>query len=186
MVARYDLKFEQMDVKIIFPHGDLDETIYMFHPQDFIDKKTDYVCWLERSLYELKQLPRQWYKRFDNFVASIDIIRSAFDHCLYFKKNKNNLVIVYLIIYMYDILLIGLNMHDIKKSFYSEFEMKDFGHAKRILGMDIIGNRSKHLLMLNQTSYMEKVLSKFSRHESKFVTSPFSSHFKLRKKNNVL
>lgn len=49
-----------MDVKPAFLHGDLDEVIYMKQPPDFIDKsKTEYVCLLKRSLYGLKQSPRQ-------------------------------------------------------------------------------------------------------------------------------
>ena len=34
LVVQYDLELEQMDVKTIFPHGDLDGTIYMVRPHD--------------------------------------------------------------------------------------------------------------------------------------------------------
>lgn len=72
-------------------------------------------------------------------------------------------------------------MHDvnnIKRSLSSGFEMKDLRKAKRIFGMDIIRNRSKNVVILIQTSYVEKVLSKFSMHDSKTMTLPLVSHFK--------
>lgn len=104
-VAQYVLELEQMDVKTTFLHGDLDETIYMILPHDFIDsKKPKHVCLLNRSLYGLKQSPRQQYIRFDYYVSSIGFVQSAFDHCLYFKRNDSNDVIVYLLLCVDDML----------------------------------------------------------------------------------
>ena len=45
IVAAYDLELEQLDVKITFLHGDLEETIYMKQSEGFIvDGKSDWVC----------------------------------------------------------------------------------------------------------------------------------------------
>jgi len=56
-----------MDVKTAFLHGDLKETIYMEQPESFVEDKSK-VCLLKKSLYGLKQSPRQWYRRFDEFL----------------------------------------------------------------------------------------------------------------------
>eukprot|EP00253_Pinus_taeda_P007933 PITA_07933 len=47
---------EQMDMKIAFVHGDLEEEIYMKQPEGFVVKgKKELVCKLKKSLYGLKQ-----------------------------------------------------------------------------------------------------------------------------------
>jgi len=82
LIAHYNLELEQMDVKTAFLHGDLDEVIYMKQPPGYINKsKSDHVYLLKRSLYGLKQSPRQWYIRFDSYVSSVDFVRNKFDHC---------------------------------------------------------------------------------------------------------
>ncbi|KAG8472490.1 hypothetical protein CXB51_034176 [Gossypium anomalum] len=64
IVAMHDLELEQLDVKTAFLHGELEEDIYMQQPEGFtVLEKEDYVCLLKKSLYGLKQSPRQWYKR---------------------------------------------------------------------------------------------------------------------------
>ncbi|BBG93635.1 transposable element gene [Prunus dulcis] len=63
------MEVEQMDVKMTFLHGDLDEDIYMSQPQGFVETtKGNIVCRLKKSLYGLKQSSRQWYKCFDTYM----------------------------------------------------------------------------------------------------------------------
>jgi len=62
IVVQFDLELEQMDVKTTFLHGELEEKIYM-KPEGYIQEgKENKVCLLKKSLYGLKQCPRQWYK----------------------------------------------------------------------------------------------------------------------------
>jgi hypothetical protein len=76
LVDMHNYELEQLDVKTAFLHGDL-EDIYMDQPKGFaVPGKEDYVCRMKKSLYGLKQSPRQWYKRFDSFMISNGFQRS--------------------------------------------------------------------------------------------------------------
>ena len=68
IVACEGLYLEQLDVKIAFLDGDLDEEIYMY-PKGFSKEgKNNIVCRLKKSLYCLKQAPRQQYNKFGSFM----------------------------------------------------------------------------------------------------------------------
>ncbi|KAH9681558.1 CCHC-type domain-containing protein [Citrus sinensis] len=147
MVALLDLELEQMDVKTAFLHGNLEKQILMAQPEGFECKgKEDYVCLLHKSLYGLMQSPQQWYKRFDDFMAQRAITEA-------------NTTVVFTLV------------DQIK----TEFEMKDLGNAKRILGMDIIRDRSAGTLFLSQEKYIKKVLERSDIAYAVSVVSRFLS-----------
>ena len=59
MVTLFDLELKQLDVKITFLHGELEEQIYIHQPEGIIILGKEYhVCLLKKSLYSLKQSPR--------------------------------------------------------------------------------------------------------------------------------
>ena len=85
------------------------------------------MCKLKKILYGLKQGPRQWYLKFDNFMHEHGYSRFHLDHCVYFKRsNDDSCIILYL--YVDDILLVGSNMDHIKvlkHQLAHTFSMKD-------------------------------------------------------------
>ena len=59
IVTNLDLELYQMDVKIAFLNGELDEKIYMDQPIGFVTKGQEHkVCKLKRSIYVLMQSSR--------------------------------------------------------------------------------------------------------------------------------
>ena len=62
----------------------------------------------------------------------------------------------------------------------AEFEMKDLGEAKKILGMEIERDRAKGKVCLSQKQYLKKVLHRFGMDgKTKPVSTPLAPHFKL-------
>ncbi|KAG8483625.1 hypothetical protein CXB51_023496 [Gossypium anomalum] len=182
IVAMHDLELEQLDIKAAFLHGELEEDIYMQQPEGFtVSEKEDYVCLLKKSLYGLKQSPRQWYKRFDSFMTFHDFKRSSFDSCVYFKKNSDG-SFVYLLLYVDNMLIAAKDKGEIRKvkaQLSEEFEMKYLGPAKKILGMEILRDRKVSKLYLSQKGYIEKVLCRFNMQSVKPVSTPLAAHFRL-------
>jgi hypothetical protein len=73
----------------------------MDQPEGFIvPGKEDLVCKLKRSLYGLKQSPRQWYKRFDTFMLADEFKRSQYDSYVYIKFVNGSPI--YLLLYVDD------------------------------------------------------------------------------------
>ena len=60
-----------------------------------------------------------------------------------------------------------------------EFDMKDLGTAKKILGMEIRRDRDSRKLWISQKNYIKKVLEKFNMQDSNPVSTPLANHFKL-------
>jgi hypothetical protein len=183
LVAQFDLELVQLDVKTAFLHGNLSEEIYIRQPEGYEEKgKEGLVCKLNKSLYGLKQSPRQWYLRFDKFMKDQDYTRSHYDHCVYHKKLSGG-TYVYLLIYVDDMLIASSDITEIRKlkaQMQKEFEMKDLGEARKILGMEITRNREEKLVYLSQKQYLEKLLHKFGiKGETKPVSTPLAPHFKL-------
>lgn len=69
----------------------------------------------------------------------------------------------------------------IKSVLASEFEIKDLGKAKKILGTNIMRDKVQSVLTLSHEDYLEKVLKRFNMYEVKLVeTYNFSEIFHLQ------
>ena len=107
LTASMNLELEQLDVKTTFLHGDLDEEIFMEQQEGFkVKGKKNMVCKLKKSLYRLKQAPRQWYKKFDSFMMSQEYKRTFADPCAYVRRFPNDKFII-LLLYVDDMLIMG-------------------------------------------------------------------------------
>src|SRR3954465_3075021 len=66
----------------------------------------------------------------------------------------------------------------VKAQLKREFDMKDLGEARKILGMEITRDRSAGALWLSQENYVLKVLERFNMTEARPVTTPLAGHFR--------
>ena len=91
----YKLIVLQMDVKISFLNGDLDEEVYMEQLEGFVLPRNEKkVCKLVKSLYSLKQALKQWYEKFDLVILLDGFVHNSFNKCMYSKFTKEYEVIV--------------------------------------------------------------------------------------------
>jgi hypothetical protein len=174
LVAHFNLELHQMDVKTAFLNGDIDETIYMVQPENFVsgDPK-NMVCKLKKSIYGLKQASRQWYFKFHQKIISFGFEMNLVDDCIYHKFCGSKFI--FLVLYVDDILLATNDMtllHDTKRYLFSNFEMKDLGDASFVLGIEILRDRSRSILSLSQKNYIEKILKRYNMQDSKPIDTP--------------
>jgi hypothetical protein len=95
---------DQLDVKNVFLHGTLIETVYCEQPSGFIDSAhPDYVYHLNKSLYGLKQAPRAWYSHFDSHILSLGFVGAQSDTSLFIYWHGSDTS--YLLLYVDNIVL---------------------------------------------------------------------------------
>ncbi|KAK9028101.1 hypothetical protein V6N11_067915 [Hibiscus sabdariffa] len=169
VAAFHDYEIWQMDVKTAFLNGKLEEDVYMTQPEGFVTPEdARKVCKLQRSIYGLKQVSRSWNLRFNEAIQEFGFIRNEDEPCVY--KKFSGSIVSFLVLYVDDILIIGNDiptLQSIKTWLSSCFSMKDLGEAAYILGVKIYRDRSRRLLDLSQSTYIDKVLKRFSMEESK-------------------
>ena len=114
-------------------HGYLDEEIYMEQLEGFFQNcNKKFVCRLKKSLYGLRQSPRQWYKKFDSFMGSQKYTKSEYDHYVYFKKFNNGIFII-LVLCVDDMILARksiIEINRLKAQMARTFDMKDLGATR--------------------------------------------------------
>ena len=126
----------------------------------------------------LKKAPRQWYKKFESFMQKERFQKYNVNNCCFFKRYKSTYII--LLLYVDDILVVGSDMDEIqnmKIQLSKEFDMKDLGPTKKILGMQIIRDNQNWILQLSQAEYINCVLQIFHMSNAKPVSTPLVSHF---------
>ena len=169
IAAYFDYEIWQMDVKMAFLNAFLEEELYMMQPKGFVDpENADKVCKLQRSIYGLVEASRSWNKRFDEVIKAFEFIQVYGEACIYKKVSGSS--IAFLILYVDDILLIGNSielLESVKEYLNKSFSMKDLGEAAYILGIKIYRDRSRRLIALSQSIYLDKVLKKFKMDQSK-------------------
>ncbi|GKA12740.1 retrotransposon protein, putative, ty1-copia subclass [Tanacetum coccineum] len=179
----YDYEICQMDVKTAFLNGHLSEEVYMTQPEGFVNPKyPNHVCKLKHSIYRLKQASRQWNKRFDDKIKKFGFTQNRDEPCVYQKASGS--YVTFLILYVDDILIMGNNipmLQDVKSYLGRCFAMKDLGEAAYILGIKIYRDRSKRLIGLCQSAYIEKIIKRIYMENSKRRTIPMQEKLKFSK-----
>jgi hypothetical protein len=177
VAAMLDMEIEQMDVNTAFLNPEIDETIYVKQPEGYIKEGDEHlVCKLKKTLYGLKQSPREWYKLLDAFLKQLGFKGTNGDSCLYIKTDENKPATTAMICIYVDDLNIATKdiktMQVIKKALANRFSMKDLGPLGFYLGVSITRDRQKRTIQLSQQTYVEKMLKTFNLSECKPVSIP--------------
>lgn len=162
-------EIHQFDIKTAFLHGDIDRVIYMHQPKGF-DDGSGRVCQLFKSLYGLKQTPRQWHNKFDESLRMLGLTPTECDPCIYSNKDSTLL----LALHVDDGLIIGETNDEIQKlikELERRFEMTH-SEAKNYLGIEIERNIREKTLRIHQSAYICNILSRFGFDKSNPMTTP--------------
>ena len=178
--AVYGFEMLQMDVCNAFVNADApsNNVIYTNCPNGY--EKEGWVLKLNKALYGLKGSPRAWYEHIHNFLTSLGLVASVLDVCLFTYSMDSRLVL--LVGLFVDDLIIG-GIHScvtwFKKGIQREFLMEDLGEPKRVIGIDV--DITQDYILINQPSYIDKVIKKFNMDDCTPKRTPMETKLKLTK-----
>uniref|UniRef100_A0A2N9G1P2 Integrase catalytic domain-containing protein n=1 Tax=Fagus sylvatica TaxID=28930 RepID=A0A2N9G1P2_FAGSY len=173
LATQYRWSLRQLDVSNAFLHGSLKEHVFMHQPPGFVDPNhPSHVCLLQKSIYGLRQAPRAWFEKFSNHLLTIGFTASLADPSLFVYKNGST--VIYLLLYVDDIILTGsvpAAIQELIRGLAQAFELKDLGPLKYFLGLQVDYTTSG--LLVHQTKYATDLLDKHNMSTCKPCSTPF-------------
>lgn len=153
-------------------------------PPGLPSSKPNQVCRLLKSLYGLRQSSRQWYACLSTALLSKGFKQSQSDNSLFTKCTNSSFT--YILVYVDDLILVGNNIMEItqiKEFLHNTFKIKDLGHLKYFLGLEIA--RSKDGIHLCQRKYALEILSDCGLLAAKSATTPMPKNTRLTKEQGT-
>ncbi len=175
IAARRDMELRQLDVPQAFTQAALDEDVYMDMPEGF--EVDGHVCHLKKSLYGLKQSPRNWWLLVSEFIlVHMGWKATVSDPCLFHKQSRTGqLMLLFLFV---DDMQVGFQAEDEPEWEESHallrerFNINHLGESKFMLGMRITRDRRAGTLTLDQELYLTKALEKFGLAQCRPAPTP--------------
>lgn len=154
-----------------------------YHPSpEIVDvhPKQSLVCRLIKTIYGLKQSPREWATKLGTALIEFGFCRTHSDHSLFVFKTSSSITIM--LVYVDDMVLAGSDMKVIKQvkdCLNSKFQIKDLGHLKYFLGLEIA--KSPSGLYLHQSKYVTDLLKDVGLSHCKDSFLPIEQNHQLAK-----
>jgi hypothetical protein len=176
VAATKDWEIDHVDIACAFLHGRLEEDVYCEIPQGFAGDKATRRFKIVRSLYGLKQAGRCYNKRLDEHLRKNKYMPTKADPCVYVKRGQDDQVECYLAVWVDDIFVFGTPepSSKAKEILKQEFEIKDLGPAKWLLGLELIRDRVNRTATLSQTKYIDNMLAEFGMTDCKPKDTPLT------------
>ena len=152
-------------------HAPLDYKIYVEPPESFQGKNGNYVWKLQKSLYGLKQSCQTWNKTFHAYLTTQNFKQAPVNPFMDIQNVNSQIPII--LLWADDILIASKNEADlmkIKAKLNSRFKMTDLGKLSCFLGIQFEYKNST--IKMNQSRYIEKILSKFGMADCKPHSTP--------------
>ena len=177
IAASKGLHVEHLDVKTAFLNAPVEEDVWVLQAPGFEEDHPvtgkQQVLKLRKSLYGLRQSPRNWNATFARAIESIGFTPIFSDPCVYVSGSGNSYVV--LSIYVDDVLLFGVQQSTVKRvreQLMGKFSMTNLGGARLILGMEVTQDIANGTIKVSQESYVHSILQRFDFHDCKPAPTP--------------
>ena len=169
IVAALDLEFIHLDVETAFLNAKVKEEIYItlppgFHSAGFTAGSSSSILRLRKSLYGIKQAPRDWHEEIDGSIIALGYRRCQSEQCIYIKISRHGRPI-YICLFVDD-MPCAYHTQDRaefeadKAALKAKYKIQELGDAQMVLGMRITRDRPNRTLKVDQETYVQRLLEK--------------------------
>ena len=172
----YDYEVASCDISTAFLHGELEEEVYMKHPDVYYVK-------LKKAIYGLKQAANRFNAHLKNSLTAAGYETIFSDGSTY--KIKKDGKIGYIVTHVDDLLMIS-NCKELIMDTYEKLlgvykKMTFDAEATEFIGYAINRDRSNKRMTLNQHGNVDKVLDTFLSIAPRTATTPYLSDYYIDK-----
>ena len=137
---------------------------------DGFDNGTNWVCWLQKTLYGQKQSGHEWNKELDQRLKDKGFVNLLSDPCAYIRRDGDLQIIT---VWVDDLLLFALftaAMEKLKTELNELFDLTDLGEPSKIVGIEI--SIADDAVTISQPQYVDALLRKYKMEEANPVSTP--------------
>ncbi|PLW16428.1 hypothetical protein PCANC_18978 [Puccinia coronata f. sp. avenae] len=181
ILANRKWKARQVDFKSAFLNGCLTKPVYMEQPQGFKDSAhPDYVCEVHRSIYGLKQSPREWNLELHSALLSCGLTQSSFDPTLYFSLHKHKLRGT-VAVHVNDLAVAGEPefVDTLISKLSKQFTIGADQDLHHFLSLKVYRDVDGQLVYLSQAHYIDDMQQRFLGNSFVSVSTPTDANFRL-------
>ena len=131
----------------------------------------NHVCKLNKSLYGLKQVPRQWFTCLYASLIQLGFTGSkTYTSLFYYNKNGQT---IFCLVYVDDIILTGndsTHVQSLINFLKQQFALKDLGTLHYFLGIEVLW--SSNGVLLTQQKYIQDLIQKAKMDMANGISTP--------------
>jgi transposase InsO family protein len=174
--ASSNFEFGTFDVSTAFLYGELEHEIYCEQPEGWEDG-SNRVWRLRRSLYGLKQSPRQWNAKFGSVLRKFGLEPTTADPCVFVNQRTR----LTLVIYVDDGFVMAPraeSISELMRDLEANFKIT-VTDAREFLGLEIKRKRGARSVKVHQRRYAEKLLARHGMLDCQPSSTPFDASVRL-------
>ena len=181
MAAAKDLELHQIDIKGAYLNGELTghEVIFMQQPPGYhAPGSAKLMCWLQKTLYGLKQSGRCWYQKLvEIMLTHLGFARCDVDQAIFFQGKGRAIIII--LVHVDDCIIVATSITLITnfKAWILEYvDITDLGELHWLLGIKIKCNQERCIIHLFQCFYIDSILRWYGLQDLKPVFIPMDTN----------
>ncbi|CAI7885979.1 unnamed protein product, partial [Closterium sp. NIES-53] len=164
IAAQHDYELHSLDFSTAFLQGSLHEEIWLRRPPSFTGSfPAGTQSSLRRSVYSLRQAPREWHDTLRTTLAALGFAPSTADPSLFLRTDAT-LPQFYVLVYVDDLVFATADteaLAHVKSELQKRHTCTDLGELTSYLGLRITRDRAQRTITLTESHMVQQVLQRF-------------------------